>query len=485
MQSRATCSPARVLASLLILCSFVSAHSWVELLRLIGANGTFTGAPGYPRGYYDRDTMGTAYNDKLMQWLITDPTTAPMCKPDSQQPGPPRNASFPRLVASPDSSVALLYQENGHVTLPQNQLGKPANRGTVYIYGTDDPKANEQFSAIHKVWNTEGTGGDKRGKLLSAQNFDDGQCYQVNGGDISTARQKEFPVGTPMNPFGTNVWCQNNLVLPTDTPTGKPYTLYWVWDWPTAPGVDPNDKAGKNETYTTCMDMDMTAANGSSSGLASKAAAAKFVAGQPVQNAGVPSYVSNLSGGKNIMVTTPQGNAGTPAAASSAAAPPPSSAAAAAAPPATSAAAQGSSSAAPSIVPIPASGPAVPPLLLSTSSAASPSSAAPAPSSQAPVAEASGGTLYVYPVSTIWATQTSLPAGYGAMAATSAVAASGAPVASSVSSAATLAVSSATLSAAAAAAPSSSASSSPSASAAGNSTECATPHQKRSRLFRA
>jgi hypothetical protein len=29
----------------------VSAHSWEELSYVINSNGTFTGQPGYPRGY--------------------------------------------------------------------------------------------------------------------------------------------------------------------------------------------------------------------------------------------------------------------------------------------------------------------------------------------------------------------------------------------------------------------------------------------------
>jgi hypothetical protein len=36
----------------------------------------------------------------------------------------------------------------------------------------------------------------------------------------------------------------------------KVYTLYWVWDWPTASGTShvPTEKP---EIYTTCMDIDI------------------------------------------------------------------------------------------------------------------------------------------------------------------------------------------------------------------------------------
>jgi hypothetical protein len=89
--------------------------------------------------------------------------------------------------------IALRYQENGHVTEPFNQPRKPENRGTVFIYGTTEASDSDTLLSIHKVWNSEGTGGDERGKFLSTQNFDDGQCYQIYTFNISEARQEEFP----------------------------------------------------------------------------------------------------------------------------------------------------------------------------------------------------------------------------------------------------------------------------------------------------
>ncbi|KAK4690511.1 hypothetical protein P7C71_g6295, partial [Lecanoromycetidae sp. Uapishka_2] len=181
--------------------------------------------------------------------------TDPMCKAtqntQTQSPG------SPRLQAAPGDIVALQYQENGHVTLPGNQLGKQPNRGNLYVYGTTQPKFPDPFLGIFQQWNQAGTGGDKRGKLLATGNYDDQQCYQVNGGNISTARQAQFPkAADPL--MGTNLWCQIAVPIPTDAPSGKPYTLYWVWDWPTEPGVDPGLPKGKAEIYTTCMDVDIT-----------------------------------------------------------------------------------------------------------------------------------------------------------------------------------------------------------------------------------
>ena len=98
---------------------------------------------------------------------------------------------FPRLQAAPGNMVALRYQgklviestrcytnankltENGHVTLPQNGLRKPEKGGKVYLYGTTHPKDDEKFLDVFQKWNEAGTGGDKRGRLLAVQNYDD------------------------------------------------------------------------------------------------------------------------------------------------------------------------------------------------------------------------------------------------------------------------------------------------------------------------
>ena len=217
-------------------------------------------------------------NGRANQILPTDM----MCR--SSQQNLVQTDGSPRLKAPAGSFVALRYQENGHVTLPENQPGKAPNRGTVYIYGTTQPKPDDTLLSIHKVWNSDGSGGDKRGVLLASQPYDDGQCYQVNGGKISTTRQAEFK-HTASQLMGEDLWCQNDVKIPSDAPSGKPYTLYWVWDWPTAPGADPGLPKGKEETYTTCMDVDVTAANQQKS-------VAKFVDGQPVDNAGIKSYLN-------------------------------------------------------------------------------------------------------------------------------------------------------------------------------------------------
>lgn len=294
------CSALVALASF---SSFTNAHSWVEQLTVISPNGTFTGAPGYVRG----NVLRTAPNfgDPLMVNLLP-PNGRPasdgilksdlMCK-DSQRKQVQTDGS-PRLQAAPGALVALRYQENGHVTLPQTQPGKPENRGNVFIYGTTQPSESDTFLGIHKQWNAAGTGGDKRGKLLATQPFDDGQCYQINGGQISAARQAQFPHQSNQL-MGADLWCQNDIAIPSDAPVGKLYTLYWVWEWPTlpSPGIP-----GKAETYTSCMDILGISARDAASQSDTKVSPRaeqgngdKTGAGSSLDNMAVPKYMKELS----------------------------------------------------------------------------------------------------------------------------------------------------------------------------------------------
>lgn len=322
-------SAASALMALALIITPSLAHSWVEQMMVIAPNGSFTGSPGYARNNTMRTVPGfsdllmvhilpgqgqpsieerqapspsvsapaagtsTAFSD-TMSILPTDP----MCK-KTQQTQFQSNGS-PRLQAAPGANIALRYQENGHVTLPQNQPGKQANRGTVYIYGTTQPKTDEIFLDVFKQWNAAGTGGDMRGVLLATQPFDDGQCYQVNSGNISTARQSQYPHQANQL-MGANLWCQNDISLPADAPSGQPYTLYWVWDWPTMPGVDPNLPNGKAEIYTTCMDIDIQGTNAKRARRdlderqAPAAPSASAASGVDLNNYAIPKYMAQLA----------------------------------------------------------------------------------------------------------------------------------------------------------------------------------------------
>ena len=276
---------------------------------VINGQGQFTGNPGYARNATARTSPG--FSDLLMVHILPgqgQPTieerdinstdtqditpTDPMCKKTQQQQI--QTSGLPRLSAAPGSLVALRYQENGHVSLPQNQPGKPPNRGTVYIYGTTQPKAEENFLDVFNQWNADGTGGDKRGKLLETQPFDDGHCYQMNSGSISTQRQQQYPHAADKL-MGADLWCQNDIKIPTDTVSGKPYTLYWVWDWPTEPGVDPNLPKGKAEIYTTCMDVDINGAASKRGFVEARALQPQASGDAAINSQAIPSYMSSLT----------------------------------------------------------------------------------------------------------------------------------------------------------------------------------------------
>ncbi|KIV81551.1 hypothetical protein PV11_03727 [Exophiala sideris] len=282
------------LLGLLAAIPFTSAHTWIEQMMVIAPNGTLVGTPGFARGNVLRSSPG--FGDPSMVNLLPPDgrtineilSTDLMCK--STQIDQNQTDGSPRLQAAAGSAVSLRYQENGHVTLPQNQPGKPGNRGTVYVYGTTQPSPDDAFLAIHRVWNADGTGGDGRGVLLSTQNFDDGQCYQVNGGTISQQRQKQFPHPTD-SLMGADLWCQQDIQIPSTAPSGQPYTLYWVWDWPTLPGTS-GFPDGKQEIYTTCMDIDIVD-DGSSEAFSK--ADVSFDQGQALDNAAVSAELTDIA----------------------------------------------------------------------------------------------------------------------------------------------------------------------------------------------
>lgn len=277
----------------------VAAHSWVEQLMRISANGTMTGTPGYMRGYVSRAISG--FSDDDDNYLLPPNgrstgdailATDSLCHPSQRTSN--YSSTFPMLSVGAGDFVALRYQENGHVTLPDVNPTKPTNRGTVYVYGTTEPQTDELFQDVFQQWTADGTGGNGRGRLLATRNFDDGQCYQVNSGAISTLRQASFKKEAE-NPQGTDLWCQNDIQLPTDLAADTTYTLYWVWSWPTfnkagSPTdiVTPGFNVTTLQYYTSCMDVQVTASSGSSKA-ASDAHnfASSFITSQDLNSAAV------------------------------------------------------------------------------------------------------------------------------------------------------------------------------------------------------
>ncbi|THV52928.1 hypothetical protein BGAL_0064g00190 [Botrytis galanthina] len=260
-----------VIAALVLLFQITAAHTWADELRVIARNGTFTTPKGYPRAYTPRTG---AYNpdDNLWKLLNTVPDSTTICNPKQVPGAKPLDSSQQILSAAPGDFVAVRYQENGHVTEPTQAdtptQGKGFGSGIVYVYGTADSKATDKFNEIHKVWNKDGTGGDKRGKLLATQYFDDMACFlagNTNGNlfvdepnnkvTIAMARAEAYKFASTTQ-MGANLWCQTDFQIPAEAQANKDYSIYWVWDWPTM-----DKKTGKttvSEIYTSCADIAIT-----------------------------------------------------------------------------------------------------------------------------------------------------------------------------------------------------------------------------------
>ncbi|KAF2708150.1 hypothetical protein K504DRAFT_351493, partial [Pleomassaria siparia CBS 279.74] len=256
----------------------VLAHTWVSQLRTINQVGEYIGEYGYPRNFLDTSDAG--YNGETSMTYLVPPveqqppfinSTNLLCNPNLRKPV--QNPKYPRLQATPGVWIALRYAENGHTSNPSNlnghtpgtlDLGRRPNGGTVFIFGTTEPKEDEKIADVLQ-WTQDGNGGDKRGLLLATQNYDDGRCYQVNQSPVTKERMaltKNYRLGQPDGPGNYELPCEADVQLPKDAPVGKPLSLYWVWNWamdPTEnnPNANPTFPKGKDEYYTTCMDVDI------------------------------------------------------------------------------------------------------------------------------------------------------------------------------------------------------------------------------------
>lgn len=303
------------LAGVLALTGSTSAHSWVEQVQKIAPNGTMVGPLGYARGWVPRTTAG--WGDKIPQWLLPLSGQSAYSGDEILNKYPfQANPSQPMLQASAGDHIAILHMENGHTSLPQNQPLKPHNRGTIFFYGTSKPNAQEKLFDVHLRWNRDGTGGDKRGVLLATRNYDDGNCYQPNSGQISTSRAQKLASDGAQH--GRELICQSDVKLPSDLAPGSIYTIYWYWDWPdlnakainldaTKNGIYPwagtfmrgeKDPHGftmaaiaRNESYASTIDIKITSAALSGSKL--KAAGQSFVAKQNIYSMAIESQMKS------------------------------------------------------------------------------------------------------------------------------------------------------------------------------------------------
>lgn len=256
------------LASLLVsLAPSTHAHTWIEEYQVIGPNGSYIGDRGFSRGYTAR-TDPDFNGDANILWMLPQLTAVmpdggvrlrvnasdSLCHPN-QRTSNYTDPRYPKLKAAPGNFVAMKYLENGHVTLPWNQPGKPLEGGTAYVFGTTKPLDDEKIVDVMK-WNKEGNGGDGRGWLLSAQNFDDGRCHQINDCVLSVERQAVFPNTIPGQNVSAEQWCESDVQIPKNVQPGT-LTTYWVWQWPTSPESECVYPDGKDEYYTTCADFEI------------------------------------------------------------------------------------------------------------------------------------------------------------------------------------------------------------------------------------
>ncbi|MCJ1313653.1 hypothetical protein MMC25_007332 [Agyrium rufum] len=158
--------------------------------------------------------------------------------------------AYPMLQARSNSTIALRYQENGHISLPLPP-GK-LDAGTIYLYGTLTSMPSDQVLSIHRKWNAAGTGGDRRGLLMAERSFDDLECYQTpqENRTVYNSRHILFP---PDPGQGQNRWCRITFEMPeymgeTQLGAGQILSVYWVWDWSSNSTV---------QIYTTCLDVQL------------------------------------------------------------------------------------------------------------------------------------------------------------------------------------------------------------------------------------
>ncbi|CBX91459.1 hypothetical protein IAQ61_010805 [Plenodomus lingam] len=251
----------------LAVAPLVLGHTWIEQMRNVNDKGEYVGQYGYSRGMVsktDPEFTGTSMNWELPAGqgkLFIDETT-PLCH-TAQRKQVQSSEKYPRLQATPGGYIAMRYQENGHVTKPGNQKGKPEKGGTVFVYGTAEPDENETLLNVLQ-WTQDGQGGNKKGALITMNDFDDGRCYETDPTNaIWQERSKAIPnfaMGQVVEgaPGNYPLACETNVQLPQTAALDKPYTFYWVWQWNTAPGIDPGLPKGKDEYYTTCIDVDVT-----------------------------------------------------------------------------------------------------------------------------------------------------------------------------------------------------------------------------------
>ncbi|KAI0881455.1 uncharacterized protein GGS22DRAFT_58248 [Annulohypoxylon maeteangense] len=276
----------------------VNAHSWVEQVRQIDLTGAFTGNVGYPIGYMNRSAPN--FNDSLAQNKILNTATNPaVCKPKAGA-----YDKVNRLSAAAGDYVALIYQENGHVTQP-NLTPRPYRDGIVNVYGTLNHQDSDGINDVLNSWTADGKGGNGKGKLLGTHYYDDGQCYQNAGHNFA------IPIyASRFHEHGLEeLYCQTDFQLPEDLPDSGTYTVMWVWDWP----LITTDTQNTTEIYTSCAEIELGPAKNSA-----KNAQVKYAGSNKIQSAGIASQLATQFEATGLGIGTHAPLAGPSSAATSA-----------------------------------------------------------------------------------------------------------------------------------------------------------------------
>ncbi|PVH98599.1 hypothetical protein DM02DRAFT_565973 [Periconia macrospinosa] len=219
------------------------AHSWVERAFVV-RNGIMTGQPGYPRGNVQR---APTFRDQDMTYRLPPAGRIPnkVSPEDHVCMVSQRSLNYtqdsPMLLAQANDEVVLMYQENGHVTRIEEDVGHGRNGGTVMVIGTSNSTFANTFQSVVSPANNYT-------KTLRVGSFDDGWCYQANETPKSRYRQMQ-PQRPHLESEGINLWCGQTVRLPSTLRPGDIYTLYWIWFF---------DGVGFEERYTTCLDVRIT-----------------------------------------------------------------------------------------------------------------------------------------------------------------------------------------------------------------------------------
>ncbi|KAI8866265.1 hypothetical protein GQ42DRAFT_128434, partial [Ramicandelaber brevisporus] len=192
---------ARKLISLLLLCTSVAAHSWLDCVNFDFANDTCL---GYPRSYPGRENRDI---NTIYTYLIDgNPQERPMCDP-RRQSRPFYTQKFPMAVAHPGDRLNMVWEMNGHLN-----DNKPTY---VSIYWISNDEDHNQQQPDRNVVPTIG----ERIVFATSSNCDE-----------------------PSNP---NSRCHGSFRLPANMRSGV-HSFVWFWQF---------DKNPAGEQYTTCFDV--------------------------------------------------------------------------------------------------------------------------------------------------------------------------------------------------------------------------------------